>query len=347
MLSWSSFLTLGASREDCKAAQPICEIEKNYESFLNIRNQYHHSMEINHIRSFCALARAGSFTHAAEELGIAQPSLSQQIRTLEKKIGTPLFERMGRSIRLTAFGEALREPALSILQQVAMAENSLANLRDGVRGRLRVGVIPTILPYLIAPRIGGFLKEFPDVDLQLIEDATPRLVEQLQSGDLDIAVTALPVRNPDIICSELFREPLFLAVAEGHALARKQSVDLRELANEPLLLLKEGHCLRDSVLMACTRAKAELRSIFETDQLESIFQLIKSGLGVTLVPEMASSHAAGCALIPLQGSNSRRIGYLRARRHIMTKPMRELTSWLRAVPRASSSSHPPNIPCSS
>jgi LysR family transcriptional regulator, hydrogen peroxide-inducible genes activator len=261
--------------------------------------------------------------------------LSQQIRTLEKKIGTPLFERLGRSVRLTAFGEALREPALSILQQVAMAENSLANLHDGVRGRLRVGVIPTILPYLIAPRISEYPKGFPHVDLQLIEDATPRLVEQLQSGDLDIAVTGLPVKNPDIICSELFREPLFLAVAEDHPLARKPAVDLRELANQPLLLLKEGHCLRDSVLMACTRAKAELHSIFETNQLESIFQLSKSGFGVTLVPEMASSHAAGCALVPLRGSNSRRIGYLRARRHVVTRPMREFTSWLRAIPRPS------------
>jgi len=288
-------------------------------------------MEINHIRSFCAVARTGSFTRAAEELGIAQPSLSQQIRTLEKKIGTPLFERMGRSVRLTAFGEALREPALSILQQVAMAENSLANLREGVRGRLRVGVIPTILPYLIAPRINEFLKSFPDVDLQLIEDATPRLVEQLQAGDIDIAVTALPVKNPDIICSELFREPLFLAVAENHPLAGKPTVDLRAFVDEPLLLLKEGHCLRDNVLMACTRAKAELHSIFETNQLESIFQLIRAGFGITLVPAMASAHGAGCALIPLKGSHTRRVGYLRARRHVVTRPMRELTSWLRKL----------------
>jgi len=227
-----------------------------------------------------------------------------------------------------------------------MAENSLANLREGVRGRLRVGVVPTILPYLIAPRIGEFVKGFPDVDLQLIEDATPRLIEQLQSGDLDIAVAGLPVKNPDIICSELFREPLFLAVAEDHPLARKAAVDLRDLENEPLLLLKEGHCLRDSVLMACTRSKAELRAIFETNQLESIFQLIKSGFGVTLVPEMASSHAAGCALVPLRGSNSRRVGYLRARRHVVTKPMRELTSWLRMIPRASSLSNARNISCS-
>jgi LysR family transcriptional regulator, hydrogen peroxide-inducible genes activator len=286
-------------------------------------------MEIHQLRYFHAVARAGSFTRAAEELGIAQPSLSQQIRRLEKKIGTPLFERLGRSVRLTAFGEALREPALTILQEVTMAENSLANLREGVRGRLRMGVIPTILPYWIAPRIAEFRKAFPDVDLQLVEDSTPRLVEQLQSGDLDVAVTSLPVKNPDIICSELFREPLFLAVARDHPLAAKPMVELRAFVDEPLLLLKEGHCLRDNVLMACTRSKAELRSIFETNQLESIFQLIQAGFGVTLVPAMASSHGAGCSLIRLKGSHTRRIGYLRARRHVVTRPMRELTSWLR------------------
>jgi LysR family transcriptional regulator, hydrogen peroxide-inducible genes activator len=303
------------------------------------------AMELHQIRSFCAVARVGSFTRAAEELGIAQPSLSQQIRTLEKKVGTPLFERLGRKVRLTAYGEAFREPALRILQQVVMAENSLANLRDGVRGRLRVGVIPTILPYLIAPHIGGFLKEFPEVDLQLIEETTARLVEQLQAGEIDMAVTGLPVKNPDIVCSELFREPLFLAVAGGHSLAQHTVADLRDLENQPFLLLKEGHCLRDSVLIACTRARAELRAIFETNQLESIFQLIKSGFGVTLVPHMACSHARDCVLVPLQGTHSRRVGYLRARRHVVTKAMREFTSWLRGIAKPSSSTRGRNISC--
>jgi LysR family hydrogen peroxide-inducible transcriptional activator len=288
-------------------------------------------MEINQLRYFYAVARTGSFTRAAEELGIAQPSLSQQIKALERKIGAPLFERLGRSVRLTASGEALREPALAILQQVSMAENSLANLNQGVRGRLRFGVIPTVLPYFVAPRIAEFISQFPDVDLQLVEDATPRLVEQLQAGDLDLAVAGLPVKNPDIICSELLREPLLLAVANDHAFAAKPVVGLRDLGTEPLLLLKEGHCLRDSVLMACTRASAQLHSIFETNQLESIFQLVKSGFGVTLAPAMASAHASGCTLVSLKGNNSRRIGYLRARRHVVTKPMRALTSWLKTI----------------
>ena len=286
-------------------------------------------MDFHQLRYFHAVVRTGSFTRAAEQLGIGQPSLSQQIRALEKKIGTPLFERLGRSVRLTAFGEALRLPAENILQQVAMAEDSLANLQEGVRGRLRIGVIPTILPYWIAPRIVDFRRAFPEVDLQLIEDPTPRLVEQLQSGDLDIAVASLPVKNPDIICSELFREPLFLAVAKDHPLAGKSEVELRAFMNEPLLLLKEGHCLRDNVLMACTRASAELQSVFETNQLESIFQLVQAGFGITLAPAMAASGRAACALIPVKGAPTRRVGYLRARRHVVTKPMRELTSWLR------------------
>jgi LysR family hydrogen peroxide-inducible transcriptional activator len=293
-------------------------------------------MEIHQLRYFQAVVRARSFTRAAEELGIGQPALSQQIRALEKKIGAPLFERLGRSLRLTVFGEALRENARSILDQVALAENSLASLREGVRGRLRVGAIPTILPYFIAPRIADFQKAFPEADLQLVEGPTLRLIEQLQAGDLDIAVASLPVKNPDIICSELFREPLFLAVAKKHPLAQKQVVDVRAFADEPLLLLREGHCLRDNVLITCRRSKGDPRAVFESDQLESIFQLVRASMGVTLAPAMASAHGAGCAFVELKGAHTRRIGYLRARRHVVTSPMREFTSWLRKVSAESS-----------
>ncbi|HWZ81360.1 MAG TPA: LysR family transcriptional regulator [Terriglobales bacterium] len=288
-------------------------------------------MDIRQLRYFCAIVRAGSFTHAAEQLGISQPSLSQQIRALERKVGNPLFERLGRSVRLTAHGEALRQPAADILQQVAEAKCSLDQLQQGVRGKLRVGIIPTILPYLIAPRVGAFAARFPEVDLQFTEDTTPHLVEQLQSGDLDLAVSGLPVRNPDIVCSELAREPLLLAVAEKHPLAGEKVIDLEALQSERFLLLKEGHCLRDDVLRTCGRGRRELHRIFETDQLASIFQFVRSGFGVTVVPAMTSSHAAGCKLIPLRGNSFRRIGYLRARRHIVSRPMREFANWLRTL----------------
>jgi LysR family transcriptional regulator, hydrogen peroxide-inducible genes activator len=287
-------------------------------------------VELHQLRYFCAVVRAGSFTRAAEQLGIAQPSLSQQIRALELQTGAPLFERLGRSIRLTSCGEALNQRAVNILQQVAEAQSSLDELQGGFRGRLNVGVVPTILPYLIAPRIKQFLERFPEVELQLTEDTTPRLIEQLQSGDLDLAVSGLPVRNPDIICSELGREPLFLAVAASHPMARKRAADLRDLQGHRLLLLKEGHCLRDDVLMTCSRSRAKLHSAFESDQLASIFQLVRAGFGVTVVPAMTSTHAVDCTLVPLRGNNFRRIGYLRAKRHFVSRPMKEFIAWLRS-----------------
>src|SRR6195256_2476181 len=288
-------------------------------------------MDIRQLRYFCAIVRAGSFTHAAQQLGISQPSLSQQIRTLERQIGNPLFERLGQSVGRTAHGEALRQRAADILQQVAEAKSCLDQLQEGVRGKLRVGVIPTIMPYLIAPRVGEFSRRFPDVDLQFTEDTTLHLIEKLQSGDIDLAISGLPVRNPDIVCSELTREPLFLAVAEKHPLAREKSIDLQALQHERFLLLKEGHCLRDDVLRTCARGRTELHRVFETDQLASIFEFVRSGLGLTVVPAMTASHSSGCKLIPLRGNGFRRIGYLRARRHFVSRPMREFTSWLRTL----------------
>jgi LysR family hydrogen peroxide-inducible transcriptional activator len=220
---------------------------------------------------------------------------------------------------------------LAILQQVAETEYRIADLREGVRGRLRVGVIPTIMPYFVAPRIGAFLKQYPEVDLQFIEDTTSRLLEYLQSAEIDLAVSGLPVRNEDVICSELFREELYMVVPTGHRFARQPAVNLQDVKSERLLLLKEGHCLREDVLKACTRGKAELHSVFETNQMESIFQLVRSGFGVSLVPEMALSHATACALVCLKTNHQRRVGYLRARRHFVSRPMREFLSWLRAV----------------
>src|SRR5438477_12415222 len=149
-------------------------------------------MEMNQLRYFCAVVRAGSLTRAAEQERIAQPSLSQQIRKLETQLGVPLFERLGRTTRLTPFGEALLVEATAILQHVSGAESAIASLQDGVRGRLRVGAIPTILPFLLAPRLREFRDLHPDIEIILSEDMTRRLIERIQSGDLDIALAALP-----------------------------------------------------------------------------------------------------------------------------------------------------------
>jgi LysR family hydrogen peroxide-inducible transcriptional activator len=296
-------------------------------SIQNIGDNY--GLELHQLRYFCAVARTGSFTRAAEQERIAQPSLSQQIRKLESELGVPLFERLGRTTRLTPFGEALHAEALSVLHHLSEAESAIAALQEGVRGRLRVGAIPTILPFFLAPRLVEFRDQHPEIELSLTEETTQRLVEHIQAGELDVALAALPLKNPDIVCGELFREPLMVAVGQGHRLAKAASVNLSEVRQERMLLLKEGHCFRQDVLTACTRANVEFHSIFETDQFASIFPLVASGFGITLVPAMAAPHADHCKILPLDRPAFRRIGYVQSRRRFPSKPRQAFVAWLR------------------
>jgi LysR family transcriptional regulator, hydrogen peroxide-inducible genes activator len=286
-------------------------------------------MEIHQLRYLCAVARAGSFTRAAEEEGVAQPSLSQQILKLEAEMGAPLFERLGRSVRLTPCGELLLPQARAILRQFNDARNSVQGLLVGVRGRLTVGSIPTVMPYFVAQRAQGFRREYPDVDLQLVENTTPRLVDGLQSGDLDLAILALPLSSPDLVCGELFRERILLALPPRHRLANAERVDLKDVKHERLLLLREGHCFRDNALAACRKARVVPNAVFESDQFASIFALVAAGAGISMVPEMASGAAEGCRLVFLRPESFRRIGYAHVRRQFRPPARKAFVDWLK------------------
>ncbi len=222
-------------------------------------------MEFHQLRYFCTLARTGSFTRAADEEGIAQPSLSQQIRTAGGRRGCAAVcaPRAVGAID-SAWGNAAAACEAHFAGRGRRAQRTGAfgggNARAGA-----VGAIPTILPYLLAPHLGEFARLYPEVELRLNEDTTQRLVERLQSGDLELALLSLPVRNRDIVVSELLREPMLMAVAKNHRLAEARAADLREMHQERLLLLKEGHCFREEMLTACTRARAEFHSVFESD----------------------------------------------------------------------------------
>jgi LysR family transcriptional regulator, hydrogen peroxide-inducible genes activator len=289
------------------------------------------AMEIHQLRYFCAVARTGSFTRAAEEEGISQPSLSQQIVKLERNLNSKLFDRLGRRVQLTECGEALLPQAHAILRQMNDARSTLDSLRNGVRGRLKIGSIPTITPYFLAPRLAEFVKLYPEVELRLSEDITPKLVQSIKEGELDVAIVGLPVRNPDIVCSELFREEIMVAVKKGHRLSREPRVKVAQLKQERMLLLKEGHCFRDDALTACRRGAAPFISVFETDQFSSIFSLIAGGFGISLVPEMATVGQAGCDFLPLEKNATRRVGYIRAQRHVASPAQRSFVEWLRKI----------------
>jgi len=288
-------------------------------------------VELHQLRYFCAVARTGAFTRGAEEEGVTQPTLSQQIRKLEASLGVALFERRGRRVRLTQPGLRLLPIAQEVLRHVVDARQALECLRGDIRGPLRVGCIPTVMPYLLAPRAAEFQAQYPDVELHLVENTTTRLAQQLQEGEVDIAIVGLPTANPDLVCSELFREPLLVAVPRSHRLARSPVVSPRDVRNDRLLILREGHCFRGDALAACRRTPPRTGVFFETDQFASIFSLVAGGFGVSIVPAMAASHAEGCSLIPLQRPAMRRIGYATVRRPFVPPAERAFIGWLKGL----------------
>ena len=291
------------------------------------------SFDLRQLECFCAVARLGSFTKAAEEVGVAQSSLSEQIAKLEMGLASVLFERLARRIELTPAGEALLPRAQAVLQDAAALPQYLETVRAESGGVLRVGVIPTILPYLLAPRLSEFVEKFPGIDLHLREAPTAELIRQIEDGMLDIAILSIPVEGNNLVMRELFREKIHLAVPDFHILASAEKVMLRRVSAERLLILKDGHCLRDETLTICDRARARFAAQFEADQFASIFELIRAGFGVSLVPEMARRGAAGCRLIPIEPKAMRRVGYVRLERRYVSRVMESFTGWLREASR--------------
>jgi LysR family transcriptional regulator, hydrogen peroxide-inducible genes activator len=287
--------------------------------------------DLRQLECFCAVARLGSFTKAAEEVGIAQSSLSEQITKLEHGLASVLFERLSRRIELTPAGDALLPRAQAMLQDAAALPHHLENVRTESGGAVRVGVIPSIMPYFVAPRLREFVEKFPGIDLHLREAPTSELIRKIEDGVIDIAILSIPVEGNNLVMRELFREPIHLAVPDFHILANEKRVQLRRVSDERLLILKDGHCLRDETLTICDRARARFNAQFEADQFASIFELIRAGFGVSLVPEMARRAAAGCRLIPIEPKATRRVGYVRLERRYLSRVMESFTGWLKEV----------------
>ncbi|MEP6540268.1 MAG: LysR family transcriptional regulator, partial [Bryobacteraceae bacterium] len=285
-------------------------------------------VDLRQLECFCAVARTGSFTKAAGELGVSQPALSEQIAKLELGLGAPLFERLNRRNELTAMGEAILGRAQALLEDAAALPDHFERARTGVHGPLRLGAIPTILPFFLAPLLRGFTERYRDVDLHVREGTTAELVEQVLDGMMDVAVVSLPVEGAGLVMKELFREPLYLAVPEGHPLAQSEKVQLRRVSQERLLILKDGHCLRDETLAICDQARTRFAAQFEVDQFLTVFELIRGGFGVSVVPEMGRSLSTGCRLIEIEPKASRRVGCIRLQRRYLSKALEAFIGYL-------------------
>ena len=282
-------------------------------------------MEIHQLRYFCAVARHGTFTRASEVAHVSQPSLSQQILKLEAELGSRLFDRLPRSAKLTVFGRAFLPKAESILRELDEAKTELLEMAGEEKGDVVVGIIPTIAAYLLPRLLAGFARRYPFVTIKVIEDITPALLERLHQGSVDMAIVALPIPGSELATAELFEEQFYAVVPAGHRLAKRRAIKLSELSEEPFLLLKEGHCFRDSLIAACHGSRVRPAVAFEGGHFATILAMVAAGMGVSAVPAMAVQPHAGCRFIPISGKrSSRKVGIVTLRHHFATRAQRIL-----------------------
>lgn len=243
------------------------------------------------------------FGRAAEACHVSQPTLSMQLKKLEGELGVQLFERTNKQVMLTPIGGEVVARARHVLSEVGQMKQLAQNSRDPLAGELRLGLFPTLAPYLLPSLMPKLTAAFPKLDMLLVEEKTPTLIAQLEAGHIDAALLAMPVDSDSLAHAPLFVEPFLLAVATTHALAKRKSVRLDELRNESVLLLEDGHCLRDQALEVCHRLGIGEANHFRATSLETLRHMVAGGNAVTLMPKLATQEdSATLRYIPFAAS---------------------------------------------
>src|SRR5262245_6485163 len=283
-------------------------------------------MTLQELRYLVALADKGHFARAAETCNVGQPTLSTQLKKLEGYLGVTLFERNKHHLRATPIGEQIIEQARIALSVVAQIKELSRHAHNPMNGPLRLGVIPSLGPYLIPHILPGLRERFSELRLFLREDLTVNLLERLRQGRLDALLLALPVRGNDVETVELFREHFVVALPNGHRLASKRRVSEDEIGNENVLLLEEGHCMRDQALAICGANASDQREELKATSIETLRQMVAAGVGCTLLPKLAT----------LPGAGSLDEETVQIRRFVTPEPSRTIgLVWRRNFPRRS------------
>jgi len=288
-------------------------------------------MELHQLRYFCAVAETGSFSRAAEQTHVSQPSLSQQIMKLEGELGARLFDRLGRSVRLTDVGKTFLPRARAVLHELEAARGDVVERKDSIGGPVSVGVIPTVAPYFLPAKLTTFSRKFPQALLTIVEEITPVLLDRLRRGAIDVALLALPIRGHEFETAPLLTERLFAALPKSHKLAKRSSLSLKDLRSEPFLLLRDGHCFRDTAVAACDRARLHPQIVFESGQFSSLLSMVGAGMGVSIVPAMAIEKSSSCCYVHIADAQAvRTIGTVVLRGRSLTRAHHAFLSHLRA-----------------
>lgn len=265
-------------------------------------------MNIRDLEYLVALAEHKHFRRAADACHVSQPTLSGQIRKLEDELGIILLERTSRKVLFTQSGLLLVDQAKTVLREVKLLKEMASNQGKEMTGPLHVGVIPTIGPYLMPHIVPALQNAFPDLELFLYEAQTHQLLEQLETGRLDCAIVASVRETEPFIEVSLFKERMLLAIAENHPWAKEQTIPMSMLKDREMLMLDDGHCLRNQALGYCFTAGAKENSHFQATSLETLRNMVAANAGMTLMPELAvlsEGERGGVKYLPCQPEPSR------------------------------------------
>lgn len=263
-------------------------------------------MNLRDLKYLVAVADHGHFGHAAKACHVSQPGLSMQIQKLEAELGVQLLERDRGNVMVTEVGKDIVARAREVLQAADDIRSVALAHQNPLTGDLRLGAFPTLAPYFFPAAVPAIARAMPAVKLLLIEEKTDLLLARLKNGDLDAALVALPLEEPGLEYQPLFEDDFLLAVSQDHHLAKNSEVSFADFANEELLLLEEGHCLRAQALDVCRLAHTGEKQDFRATSLETLRQMVASGVGVTLMPELARRAGDGIVYLPFADTAPRR-----------------------------------------
>ena len=294
-------------------------------------------MNLRDLGYLIALADLRHFGRAAEACHVSQPTLSTQIRKLEEELGVALVERAPRQVMLTPVGVDIVERARRVLADVEQMRETARRTTDPEAGSVRLGIFPTLGPYLLPHVVPKIRTRFPRLELLLVEEKTEVLLNMLRAGRLDAAILALPLHEDWLETEFLFEEPFMLAVPSNHPLASHRDLQLSELIDQHLLLLEDGHCLRDQALEVCTLAGAGEKEGFRATSLETLRQMVAAGVGITLLPMLAVKppvpHSQSIQLLSFKDPPpTRRLAMVWRRSSAMGAFLRQLAALLRDLP---------------
>ncbi|MFT3896848.1 MAG: DNA-binding transcriptional regulator OxyR [Thermomonas sp.] len=295
-------------------------------------------MNLRDLKYLVALADHRHFGKAADASFVSQPTLSTQIKKLEEELGVALVERAPRKVMLTPVGREVVERARKIIAEVDQMGEVARRSRDPEAGTVRLGLFPTLGPYLLPHVVPRIRRRFPQLELLLVEEKSDVLLRRLREGALDAALLALPLHDDQLHAEFLFEEPFLLAVPESHPLAARGSLALDDLSSQTLLLLEDGHCLRDQALDVCRTAGAGENGGFRATSLETLRQMVAANVGVTLLPSLAVkppvAQSDAIRLLPFHDPQpSRRIAMAWRRSSAMSAFLMQLAGEFKRLPQ--------------